>query len=241
MQAAEPPQSDFDPRLIYTAHASSYWTGRFTALHDRLRGELLKPHNLAAVIESFNEEAEIMLAHASAANNPSTSAYAPSTALRPRGIILSHGGASHPRPRIPLSSTSGAVLQAPHPAPAQRPYQPRPGVENNAPAMDAAMLVDDDTRRRRALLNLEALCMTAEARRSMRAWQAAYARRERRVALLPGGCQMDGREADGAGEIGGGGGSRVEAAGTGLLGRLFGSRMGLAAEMGRRRTLDGGG
>lgn len=230
-QAPEHPQLGPDPRLIYRAHTSSYWTGRFTALHDRLRGELLKPDNLAMVINGFNEEATIMLAHASAANNPSISVYAPSTALRPRGIILSHS-----RPRIPLSSTSGAVLQTTRPAPILPPPRRR---ESNT-AADVAMLADDDTRRRRALLKLESLCATAEARESFRVWQAAYARREGRAALLPRGCKMDGNDSGEICEAGSASGGNGGGGTSGLVSRLFGAGRNLVGDKARRRTPGGG-
>lgn len=147
-----------DPRLIYEAQTTSYWTGRFTSVHDRLRGELLEPSNLTEVVESFSEDAAIMMAHATAPNNPSTSAYAPSTALRPRGIILPSG-----HTRIPLSSTDSAVQQSVRPATMQQPHQRR-GRNRDAAV---SMLIDDDSRRRRAMEELEALCATAEARQSL--------------------------------------------------------------------------
>ncbi|KAL5606557.1 hypothetical protein BROUX41_002960 [Berkeleyomyces rouxiae] len=36
-----------DPRLIHTAQSSSYWTGRFTAIHDQLVNQLIKNDDLA--------------------------------------------------------------------------------------------------------------------------------------------------------------------------------------------------
>ncbi|KAK1764392.1 hypothetical protein QBC33DRAFT_594993 [Phialemonium atrogriseum] len=215
---SEHPPPHPDPRLIYTAQPSSYWAGRFTAIHDRLRGELLKPHNLAVVLEAHIEEHTMMLAHASAATNPSASAYAPSMVRRPRRN--SSSAPDSPNPRIPVSSTSGAVLQTVT-AVADMSRRPGPQQQQQRTA-DAAMLADDDMRRRRALLKLEGLCATAEARASLRAWQLRLARLEGRTSLLPRGAMMGGGG-------GGGPGREVSAAGSrasGLVGRLllFGGR-----------------
>lgn len=58
-------------------------------------------------------------------------------------------------------------------------------------ASQAALLADEENRTRRIFLHLEALCKTSEARRSLRAWQVAYARREGKVNLVPQGESMD--------------------------------------------------
>lgn len=225
---SEPLPPHPDPRLIYTAQPSSYWAGRFTAIHDRLRGELLKPHNLAVVLEAHIEEHTMMLAHASAATNPSASAYAPSMVRRPRRNSSSAPGS--PNPRIPVSSTSGAVLQTVT-AVADMSRRPGPQQQQHQRTADAAMLADDDTRRRRALLKLEGLCATAEARASLRAWQLRLARLEGWTSLLPRGATM------GGGGGGGGPGRDVSAAGSrasGLVNRLllFGGRRSLGPTVG---------
>ncbi|KAB5582939.1 hypothetical protein GE09DRAFT_1278260 [Coniochaeta sp. 2T2.1] len=40
-----------DPKLIYTAQPSAYWSGRFVALRDRYHSELLEPATLQCVLE----------------------------------------------------------------------------------------------------------------------------------------------------------------------------------------------
>lgn len=43
-----------DPRLIYTAQSSAYWTGRFTALNDRYHSEVLDQETLKDVLEELS-------------------------------------------------------------------------------------------------------------------------------------------------------------------------------------------
>ncbi|KAK3682391.1 hypothetical protein B0T22DRAFT_282392 [Podospora appendiculata] len=59
---------------------------------------------------------------------------------------------------------------------------------------DATALTDETNRARRVFLHLEALCVTGAARRSLRAWQQGYARREQAPALLPRGGTMRDRQ-----------------------------------------------
>lgn len=48
-ERAEP--IELDPKLIYAAQPSAYWTGRFTALRDKYYSELLEPETLPLVLE----------------------------------------------------------------------------------------------------------------------------------------------------------------------------------------------
>jgi hypothetical protein len=55
-----------------------------------------------------------------------------------------------------------------------------------------AMLTDETFRCKRVFMYLESLCITTEAKRSLHAWQQAYARRTGNELLLPqGGCMED--------------------------------------------------
>ncbi|KAK3995324.1 hypothetical protein QBC44DRAFT_260481, partial [Cladorrhinum sp. PSN332] len=54
----------------------------------------------------------------------------------------------------------------------------------------ASNLEDDDARCKRVFIHLEALCVTEEARESLKRWQAGYARKTRRSGLLPVGERM---------------------------------------------------
>lgn len=103
------------------------------------------------------------------------------------------------------------------------------------------MLADDDTRRRRALLKLDSLCATAEARGSLRVWQVAYARREGRAALLPRGCKMNGNDSEEICEAGSAGGGNRGSGTSGLVSRLFGAGRNFVGDKARRRTPGGGG
>ncbi|KAK4224200.1 hypothetical protein QBC38DRAFT_371515, partial [Podospora fimiseda] len=51
-------------------------------------------------------------------------------------------------------------------------------------------LEDEDARCKRVFIHLEALCVTEDARESLKRWQAAYARKMKRGALLPVGERM---------------------------------------------------
>ncbi|OIW24619.1 hypothetical protein CONLIGDRAFT_648752 [Coniochaeta ligniaria NRRL 30616] len=50
---------DLDPKLIYTAQPSAYWSGRFTALRDKYHNELLEPETLHIVLEEHMRRSTI--------------------------------------------------------------------------------------------------------------------------------------------------------------------------------------
>ncbi|KAL0766929.1 hypothetical protein CaCOL14_010500 [Colletotrichum acutatum] len=60
-----------------------------------------------------------------------------------------------------------------------------------AAIQEAKRLSDEDNRSLRIFLHLQALCGTPEAKRSLQAWQEAYARRMGRSVLLPEGANPD--------------------------------------------------
>ncbi|KAK3381739.1 hypothetical protein B0H63DRAFT_546388 [Podospora didyma] len=122
-----------NPRLIRTAMPSAFWTGRFASVHDRFHNELLLDDNLDLIIEAqaarlrpnkndSEPSSDCPTPSATAFNNPSISAYAPtrivSTHLGNPGSPShrnNHAGSNfcRPRSRIPHSATSGAIMQTP--------------------------------------------------------------------------------------------------------------------------------
>ncbi|KAK0644052.1 hypothetical protein B0T16DRAFT_417055 [Cercophora newfieldiana] len=114
-----------DPRLVSKAMPSQYWTGRFTALHDRLESELLETRNLDIIMEgltarssAYNKTDNTTTPSAGALNNPSTSVYAATRlprhslgSYRPLGNQSSGGDPTKPVYRIHHSATSNAVLE----------------------------------------------------------------------------------------------------------------------------------
>ncbi|KAJ1337806.1 hypothetical protein MN608_00662 [Microdochium nivale] len=64
---------------------------------------------------------------------------------------------------------------------------------NRANTSRVIPLEDEDVRCRRVFQHLETMCKTSEARKSLRAWQQAYARRVGKENLLPAGGSMEDR------------------------------------------------
>lgn len=96
------PSSTGNPQLISSAQPSAYWAGRFTALNDRFHNELLHPNNLNTIITAYTRE--------SSRDN------------EPQAVIKKKPPASQISPakqpsRIRSSRTTGAICQAPAPAP----------------------------------------------------------------------------------------------------------------------------
>ncbi|SPQ26758.1 30f8dda1-9c70-448c-a9ce-a48b8ad0b710 [Thermothielavioides terrestris] len=101
---------------------SEYWAGRFMAMHDRFRNELLEPHRLAHICEAqaargclpANGSAQELETAAKRLNNPSTSAYAVTRLAQTRkhsSNTSSETSTAGLPSRIPQSATSGAILQ----------------------------------------------------------------------------------------------------------------------------------
>lgn len=120
-------------RQISTAQPPSYWVGRYVALHDRFRSEILTPTYLdSSKLRTWCQEA----------------------------------------PDVPDDFPED---------------QPYPTLHDQTEyERDAEKLA------RRVFVHLEALCLTNEARKSLKAFQQAYARQVDCEALLPiGGCMVD--------------------------------------------------
>ncbi|KAI0394867.1 hypothetical protein F5Y17DRAFT_457456 [Xylariaceae sp. FL0594] len=166
-ESAESP----DPTLIHTAKSSSYWTGRFAALQDRYLSETLEPENLLVLTHVYGERSLLPLAQPSIPSSATTSYISGAAA----------SGSTHPINR---------------PTELRRPPKLRqPQVEQTMAAERSrkeavAQLVDEDKRAQRIFKHLESLCTADEARKSLRAWQQSYARREGKWCLLPEGGTM---------------------------------------------------
>lgn len=139
---------DEDPRKIHTAQSSAYWSGRFMALEDRFRSEMLLPENMTTLINAHAERSIVP------ERKPQTSFYIPASYSNPN---LTRPAGGRKLQRFSLTS--------------QQRQQPAQG------SLDATRLEDDDHRARRVLAHLESLCTTSEARKSLRAWQRIYTRR----------------------------------------------------------------
>ncbi|KAF3026597.1 hypothetical protein E8E14_014290 [Neopestalotiopsis sp. 37M] len=139
---------DEDPRKIHTAQSSAYWSGRFMALEDRFRSEMLLPENMTTLINAHAERSIVP------ERKPQTSFYIPASYSNPN---LTRPAGVRKLQRFSLTS--------------QQRQQPAQG------SLDATRLEDDEHRARRVLAHLESLCTTSEARKSLRAWQRIYTRR----------------------------------------------------------------
>ncbi|KAK1755515.1 hypothetical protein QBC47DRAFT_413275 [Echria macrotheca] len=113
---------------VEKAMPSQYWTGRFTALHDRFQGEMLAPENIAVIIKgqvagsSISNETQTPANDARALNNPSTSVYAdrrlPRYSVGSSQPTAGDGGQDQNPPtrrtsRIPCSRTTNSIMIPP--------------------------------------------------------------------------------------------------------------------------------
>ncbi|KAG6361917.1 hypothetical protein INS49_010146 [Diaporthe citri] len=157
-----------NPCCIYTEQPSAYWTGRFSSLHDKFLAECLTTNNLLSILDAQADSAK-----------------ARNQQLQPH--LLRETQYTRFNTRLPPSATSAAILQ-------QTGGGGGPGSDTGGMhAADAELLLDDDERCKRVFVHLEAFCATDEARRSLFAFQQDYARKTRRVKLLPRGGTMGDR------------------------------------------------
>ena len=136
---------------ITAAHPSSYWTGRFISVHDKLSSEELipKPGELASSLLS-----------------PLAVALDPFLSTLPSNRITPY------RPGKLCKSGATTALTAITPS--------RVAKSDNG-----------DDRCRRVFAHLDSLCVTSDARRSLRDWQQKYARQQGKADLLPPGGSME--------------------------------------------------
>ncbi|KAI1490191.1 hypothetical protein F5X96DRAFT_679239 [Biscogniauxia mediterranea] len=206
-----------NPRQIYTAQSSAYWTGRFMALQDRFRSELLMPDNMNTLVTAHAERSMVGASQppfggGSLATSATTSCLSghnitPKTARRvvTDAVATPHVSSISPRKQqLPLTQPRQVNPRTPmldqdkhkHTNSASTMFaNAAPSYHGSSEA--ASLLTDEDNRTRRVFLHLEALCTTSEARRSLHAWQQSYARRVGKPILLPRGGTMNDRNKDG--------------------------------------------
>lgn len=154
---------------IYSAQSSAYWTGRFVALQDRFRNEMLLPENMTTLVTAHAERSVVP------DEEPGT------RAARMAAMYAPKQNTASARPKPKRHSTTNKARET------------KTKTRVAGSSLDAARLEDEDDRARRIFLYLEALCATSEAKRSLHVWQQKYARRMGKENLLPRGGTMDGK------------------------------------------------
>jgi hypothetical protein len=165
-----------NPCQIHTAQASSYWAGRFMALEDRFRSEMLMPENLKTLLHAHAERSLLPVTRPSLASSATMSCITPSANPKPkpkRSVINSMS--PRKQPQAP-SSKMQQQQQKQNLHPPQDAFRAAPRSTTTTTTVAsarssfgtaAAVLVDDDNRCRRIFLHLDALCTTSEARISL--------------------------------------------------------------------------
>ncbi|RYO97139.1 hypothetical protein DL765_011308 [Monosporascus sp. GIB2] len=215
------------PAKIRTAQSSAYWTGRFVALHDKFRSEMLLPENLPMVICAQAEQAPPKATTASGLPAAATTGsipppHHPLKTSSSSGNDFAHhlettaATASNERKhkKTASSSTTKSTITVTATTTAMTPRKSKPGTgtygqDDHGDATLPLMMHDEHCRSQRVFQHLEALCATNEARRSLHAWQQTYARRVDCEALLPCGGSIEDHRGGGGGWVGrllGGGG-----------------------------------
>ncbi|RYP83090.1 hypothetical protein DL770_005431 [Monosporascus sp. CRB-9-2] len=221
------------PGKIRTAQPSAYWTGRFVALHDKFRSEILLPENLPMAISAQAERAPSKAATTGLPAAATTGSIPPPR--QPLKTSSSSGNAfahhlettapsNRKHKRTASASTTKSTITVTATTTATTPQKSKPGTgtygrEDDEEEATLPLTIHDEHRRSwRAFRHLEALCATGEARRNLHAWQQTYARRVDCEALLPRGGSMDDHSAGG-----------------GWVGRLLGAG-GVGVGVGGKRT-----
>ncbi|RYO74142.1 hypothetical protein DL763_010131 [Monosporascus cannonballus] len=203
------------PGKIRTAQPSAYWTGRFVALHDKFRSEMLLPENLPMVMYAQAEQAPPKVTKtwglpAAATTGSIPPPRQPMKTSSSSGNAFAHhlettaATASNERKqKTASSSTTKSTITVTATTTATTPRKSKLGTgtygqdDHQEEATLPLMMHDEHCRSQRAFQHLEALCATNEARRSLHAWQQMYARRVGCEALLPCGGSMENHRATG--------------------------------------------
>lgn len=156
-----------DPHLVYDAQPSAYWTGRFMALRDRLQTESLSPNHAQSRLRVRKERP-------ATANQQECEC----RHLQTDNKIRRHDVRFNTRLPSPITGTA-TVQQLPN--------------EHGHGLANAALALDDDEKCLGVFVHLEALCVTDEARKSLRLWQQDFARKMGRKKLLPEGGSLEER------------------------------------------------
>ncbi|KAH7040929.1 uncharacterized protein B0I36DRAFT_311767 [Microdochium trichocladiopsis] len=191
-----------DPRHIYTAQSSEYWSGRFMALNDRFMSESL-PEEMSSS-PRLCESTELQDSPAESATDSLTE-LAPSTdhsfdAQRHRGCDpwISSGPLrttsliSHPGTMPKLHNDHRLTLEEPQ-VQYDRSSDISEARSRRRNFSRVAALEDEDERFKRVFHYLEGMCKTSEARKSLYTYQQVFARRMNKEHLLPSGRSMEDR------------------------------------------------
>ncbi|KAI1813452.1 hypothetical protein GGS20DRAFT_599124 [Poronia punctata] len=177
-----------DPRYIYTAQSSAYWTGRFMALQDQFQSEALKNENLDILVHA--QTGSSFATQPSLGSSATMSCIEPATQGNRRMMrAVTDSSPRKPQGQWPLRQETGAGV------PVRAPVTTTTTATSTHPSYEVAraLHVDEDNRCRRIFARLDSLCMTAEARKSLQKWQQSYARRMGKNNLLPRGGTMQGK------------------------------------------------
>lgn len=196
-----------DPRHIYSAQSSEYWSGRFMTLNDRFMSESLPAEISALSAQSSSSDISALPMESP---TDSQTKLAPSSG-QTRRLNIHRGSDSWTSAKpvrnsslIPHLGTmptlhSNRRVTYDHFSKTQAQVQIDPdttmpeSTSNRANTSRVIPLEDEDVRCRRVFQHLETMCKTSEARKSLRAWQQAYARRVGKENLLPAGGSMEDR------------------------------------------------
>jgi hypothetical protein len=154
-----------NPRQIHRAQSSAYWTGRFMALRDRFHNATLLPDNLTMFITAHAQHS-----------------VTPDHTLRPETNM--------PGPTLNATLLQVNARNRRH-STTNFSFPSKGKARNVRDSIDTALAMDEEDQARKAFLQLDALCTTSEARRSLHAWQQIFARQKGREELLPQGGSME--------------------------------------------------
>ncbi|KAI0505196.1 hypothetical protein F5B22DRAFT_661744 [Xylaria bambusicola] len=165
------------PGQIHTAQSSAYWAGRFMALQDRFQSETLQSENLTALANAHAERSMI------GSIQPNNLSYSATTNCITPATCPKTTTSRVPPPKFRRSTTTNNMKHT-----TALPIPPRSSHETAA-----AQLAAEDARCQRIFAYLESLCVTSEARGSLRHWQKCYAGRMGKEYLFSSTVQKDKR------------------------------------------------
>lgn len=199
----DPKSPNRDPRHIYSAQSSEYWSGRFMTLNDRFMSEslpaeipALSAQSSASDISALPKDSltELVPSSGQARRSNVHRASDSWTSAKPvrDASLVPHLGTMptlHSNRRVTYDHFSKTQAQA-----QVDPDTTMPEIASNRTNNSRVIpLEDEDIRYWRVFQHLETMCKTSEARKSLRAWQQAYARRVGKENLLPSGGSMEDR------------------------------------------------
>lgn len=194
-----------NPNMVYEAHDFQFWIGRFMALQDRFKNEMLEPKNLDTIVAAHAQQS--MLPPKPSSSKATTSKTGASAAGLPTSYTTANiARVSHlptytqsrPRPQqqtqmqtqgTAAATASGSGSGSSDTSPPLPPLPSRPRSPHSL-LSDAALLLDDAARLRRTFRHMESICANNDSLGSMHRFQQAYARRFGLPDCLPSGGTM---------------------------------------------------